>query len=157
MKEILNTLVMQKSELINRLVSFVLADTILYIPNSDFVLPKIDLVNRFLDAEFVWVDGIDVPLQNINQQQIVQRYLNMLSSERVGLIYMMATEVRSVLSAILWEAKKISIQEVFECAYFEELEEQKKWGETEENRVNHQLVLEKLNQMEDLRNERSLS
>ena len=89
--------------------------------------------------------------------QQVQRYLNMLSSERVRLIYMMATEVRSVLSAILWEAKKISIQEVFEWAYFEELEEQKKWGETEENRVNNQLVVEKLNQMEDLRNERSLS
>jgi len=147
---------MQKSELIERLVSFVLTDTILYLPNEASVDDKIRQVNLLLKTKFVRVGGVDVPLENVSQQQFVRQYLSECAAEKVAFIYLAATEIRSVLLAVLWAEKKLNAKEVFKCAFFEEIEEQKQWGEVEEIKERNELIKDKLNDLEKWRDERSL-
>lgn len=150
-------LMLQKSELIKKLVSFVLTDTILYLPEDESICTKLGQVNLLLGTDFVLVKGIDVPAENVAQQGKVEKYLLECSTEKTAFIYLMATEIRSVLLAILWMEEKIDIDELFLCAFFEELQEQKQWGEIEEIIERNKLIKSKLNDLKKWRNERSLS
>lgn len=150
-------LMQQKNELIEKLVSFVLTDTILYLPEDESICTKLEQVNSLLGTNFALVKGIDVPAENVAQQKKVEKYLLECSAAKTAFVYLMATEIRSVLLAILWMEEKININEVFECAFFEELQEQKQWGEIEEIKERNKLIKSKLNDLEKWRYERSLS
>lgn len=58
---------------------------------------------------------------------------------------------------VLFAQGELTVEQAMETAFFEELEQQKKWGEDEEIRARHQSILNKLKQLEDFRRERSLS
>jgi chaperone required for assembly of F1-ATPase len=135
---------MQKGELIERLVSFVCHDTILYLPENPFAKKYLAIVNTFLGAQFCMCDTIATDECNVSQKDKIERYLEKLAFSKLVGLYLMATELRSVLLGVLLAEKQLSIKEAFECSFFEELEEQKKWGKLEEIKQKHTEVMKHL-------------
>lgn len=155
--KILSSTLVKRDELIKRLVSFVCYDTLLYLGEDKVALAKIPEVNKILCTNFVCSKGINVADENIKQQDNVLNYLQGCSLEKNLFIYLAATEVRSVLLAILFVEKKISAEDVFSLAFAEELGQQKEWGKTTEVCLRHQQVIDRLKELEQVLNERSLS
>lgn len=155
--EILTLLKAQRDELIGRLISFVAGDTILFLPKDSGCDEKIDLVNQILGSRFVGADGIDVLSENLLQEEKLKAYLNACSVEKQAFIYLAATELRSVLSAVLMAEKKVSLEDVFNLAFYEEISQQKKWGIMPEVEERHQVIKSQLKALERWFNERSIS
>ena len=154
---ILNALIAQRGELVKRLVSFVSTDTILFLSECQIAENMLRLVNNLLCVDFVMAEGLNIPPKNLVQTEIVERYLLSSSAKKTALIYLVATELRSVLLGILWAENKASNDEVFDCAFFEELQEQKKWGKLPEIEAKHLEIRNKLADWEMWKNEGSLS
>lgn len=147
----------QRSEFIDKLVSFVAQDTILFLDDCKGASEKIKEVNQLLGTNFLICEGIEVKEQNLIERDKVAVYLNSISLEKAALIYLVATEIRSVLSAILFAEVKISATDLFNLTFYEELEQQKVWGITDEIVYRHSQIKERLSYLEKVRNERSLS
>ncbi|MBR1374418.1 hypothetical protein IJ556_08235 [bacterium] len=119
---------MQESELIDRLVSFVSTDTILFLPDSAEARKAVAIVNRILRTKFVISEGIEVLEGNSLQSSQVKKYLEQVSFDKLALVYLTAMELRSVLLGILFAEKGIGIEDAFACAFYEELSQQHCWG-----------------------------
>lgn len=157
LEDIFTKLEKQKDELVQRLVSFVLTDTILFLPESLEAKNCLQLVNELLNTHFVMNKGLDVSKKDVLQVPVVEDYLKKSAKRKVAYIYLAATEIRSVLLAILLAENKISKSEAFDCAFFEELSEQKKWGTMPESLQQQQAIQSRLNELESLINAGSLS
>ena len=157
LKDIFAKLEKQKNELFKRLVSFVMTDTILFLPESVSAQDNITRVNSLINADFVMNKGLNISKQNVLQISAVEIYFKTVSARKIAYIYLAATELRSVLLAILLAENKISKSEAFDCAFFEELAEQKKWGTMPESLQSQQAIKTRLDELERFMNEGSLS
>jgi len=157
LEDIFTKLEKQKSELVKRLVSFVVTDTILFLPESLEAKKCLQQVNGLLKTSFVMNKGLEISKKDILQVPMVEDYLKKSSERKLVYIYLAATEVRSVLLAILLAEVKISNKEAFACSFFEELCEQKKWGTMPESLQRQQAIKNRLDELESFMNEGSLS
>ena len=152
LEDIFTKLETQKSELVKRLVSFVVTDTILFLPESAEAKKCLELVNDLLKTSFVMNKGLEISKKDILQVSVVEDYLKKALKRKVAYIYLAATEVRSVLLGILLAEGKISNEEAFDCAFFEELTEQKKWGTMPESLQRQQAIQNRLDELESFMN-----
>ena len=134
----------QKNELIERLVSFVCHDTILYLPEYSAAKKYLCTVNAFLNTDFQMCEAFTTAEINFLQKNKLTDYLDKLSACKLAGLYISATELRSVLLGILLVEKKLDVDEAFACGFAEEIEEQKKWGQIEETIQRHTLIKERL-------------
>ena len=142
----------QKSELIDRLVSFVCHDTILYLPENQTAKKYLVLANTFLGTHFQMCDTFATDDVNVLQKDEVKVYLNKLNTSNLTGLYLAATELRSVLLGILLTEKEISIEEAFACRFAEELKKKKKWGTLDEITQKHIEIKERLIRAKDVIN-----
>lgn len=147
----------QKGEFVEKLVSFVVTDTILYQPHEPGFCSKITAVNDLLGTHFVLAEGIGVPAENLRQQECLRAYLEQKTIQQNVFIYLAAMELRSVLLGVLWQEGLIDANEAFTCAFCEELKEQGVWGKTEEIVSRHREIKDKLSDLERWKNEGNLS
>lgn len=155
--EILKIFQTQRDELISKLVSFVAGDTILFLPKASGCEDKIKQANEILGSRFIATEGIEVLEQNISFAEKIKNYMNSCPVEKQVFIYLAATELRSVLSAVLLAEKKIKIEDAFELSFYEELSQQKAWGVMPETEDKHQAIKSQLRALEKWFDERSLS
>lgn len=155
----------KRKELESTLCAFALTDTLLFWPedNSFKESDKTTLVSSLLSANtllktsYEATNGLAVKRVNEAQAGKLQAYLQCVADDKFAVLYLAATEVRSVLLAVLFAEGKLNAEEVFRQAFFEELNQQEKWGKDEETRRRHAEILEKLKTLEAFRDERSLS
>lgn len=148
----------QKDELIKQLVSFVPTDTLLFLPLKDERIKKTLLVlNMLLNTAYEMSYGIDVLSQNVKQGDKIKQYLDSLCCADVAFIYQAGEELRSVLLAVLLRARKLSLQEVFDLAFYEELCQQQNWGKTEEIVKRQQNIFDRLVRLCEQYDKRSVS
>lgn len=151
-----------KQELVSLLVPFAATDTLLYL--SDVLNEKtqkevddaIKSVNEIMGTKFVPVLGLEVCRQNIEQQEIVRQYLEKTDDYRFAVVYLAATELRSVLAGVLLANRVLSADDVFQLAFAEELAQQERWGKDEETKKRQQAIKQKIIELEKVCNERSL-
>lgn len=142
----------QKSELIERLVSFVCGDTILYLPENQSAKKYLSAANEFLCTDFQMCDDFSTADINVLQKDKIKDYLAKLKISKLAGLYLAATELRSVLLAVLLAEGKLNIEETFDCSFAEELAEQKKWGTFDEIRQKHKEIKERLQKAEKMIN-----
>lgn len=147
----------KKGELIDQLVSFVMTDTLLFLPNDKTVISALQSLNDVLNTVYVLSQGIEVLPQNVQQNNRVKQYLEKLSSDDVAFIYQIGKELRSVLLAILLRNKILNLRQVFDLAFYEELCQQKDWGKTEEIVKRQKDIWEKLTGLCEQYDKRSVS
>lgn len=155
--DILKTFQKKRDELICKLVSFVASDTILFLPKDSGSEDKIKLANEILGSQFIATDGIEVLEQNLSCAEKVKVYLDSCPVKKQVFIYLAATELRSVLSAILMAEKKINMEEAFELSFYEELSQQKAWGVMPEAEARQQAIKSQLKALIRWFDERSIS
>lgn len=157
LEDIFTKLEKQKSELVKRLVSFVMTDTILFLPESLEAKNCLVLVNEVLKTDFIMNKGLEISKKDSLQVPVVEDYLKKSSKRKVAYIYLAAIELRSVLLSVLLAEGKINNKEAFDCAFFEELTEQKKWGTMPESLQQQQAIQSRLNELESFIDAGSLS
>ena len=127
--------VVRRGELTNNLLDFVVTDCLLFvddsIPKEDIVC-AVDKVNLLLNTEYMITDALNVLDINKKQRSKLKQYFDDLSDIDFVKIYFVATELKSVLLAILLIENKISTDEAFSLSIYEEDYQQKKWGINEE-------------------------
>lgn len=145
------------------LVSFVLTDTLLYITDNlakqdcgKNVYNAVCLANSILNTKYECCNGIIVLSANESQQAKLRKYLDEISLEKFCVVYVVATELRSVLLGILFAEQKIKIEEAFDLAFFEEIYEQNNWGCLDEITKNHNEIKNKLKCIEGFCFERAI-
>mgnify|MGYP002856352471 CR=1 FL=1 len=147
----------KRDELIDKLVSFVSCDTILFLPENADCCLWVKEANHLLGTDFVMSDGLKVSEFNINQMEKIRAYLLKCSILKETWIYLTATELRSVLLAILVAEKRIGVEDAFSMAFYEELTQQNKWGTLSEIEQRHREIKKRLQNLEQWADERSLS
>ena len=151
-----------KQELVSLLVPFAATDTLLYL--SDVLNEKIQKevddaiksANEIMGTKFVPVLGLEVCRQNIEQQEIVRRYLEKTDDYRFAVVYLAATELRSVLAGVLLANRVLSADDVFQLTFAEELAQQERWGKDEEIKKRQQDIKQRIIELEKVCHERSL-
>ena len=147
----------KKDELIDQLVSFVMTDTLLFLPQDETVISAVQILNDDLNTVYILSHGIEVLPQNVQQGKKVKQYLEKLSCDDVAFIYQIGKELRSVLLAILLKNKLLNLQQVFDLAFYEELCQQKDWGKTEEIVKRQNDIWKKLTELCEQYDKRSIS
>lgn len=123
-----------------KLLSFLLYDTVLFYPdNADFQKDygrKLEMVlasfNKLLVVEYVATKGLDVVEQNNSFQEKIANFLAQLNVIDLIKVYIIATNLRSVILAILILNGVVEVKDAVEVAFCEEFYSQKKWGRIEE-------------------------
>ena len=82
LEDIFTKLEKQKSELVKRLVSFVVTDTILFLPESLDAQNCLQLVNALIKTDFVMNKGLEVSKKDILQVPAVEEYLKKSSKRK---------------------------------------------------------------------------
>lgn len=151
-----------KQELVSLLVPFAATDTLLYLSDvsnektQKEVGDAIKSANEIMGTKFVPVLGLEVCRQNIEQQEIVRRYLEKTDDYRFAVVYLAATELRSFLAGVLLANRALSADDVFQLTFAEELAQQERWGKDEEIKKRQQAIKQKIIELEKVCNERSL-
>lgn len=151
-----------KQELVSLLVPFAATDTLLYLSDvsnektQKEVDDAIKSANGIMGTKFVPVLGLEVCRQNIEQQEIVWQYLEKTDDYRFAVVYLAATELRSVLAGVLLANRVLSADDVFQLAFAEELAQQERWGKDEEIKKRQQAIKQKIIELEKVCHERSL-
>ena len=159
-EELVKEIEQNRVRLTDTLLVFIKTDTILFAFNEECE----NCFNRFLSAAnkvlntvFVLTTGLEVAEVNLTQDNVVRNYLDSLSIQKFVLVYWVATQVRSVLLSVLFVEKHINSEQLLNTAFFEELWQQKKWGETAEAEERYCHIRDKLRELEVLRDGKSLS
>ncbi len=158
-EQILKEIKQDRSRLTEVLLNFVQTDTILFAFDEECQScfnAKILQVNEILNTAFRSSLFLDVLPCNVVQKDKVCSYLNTLSYGMFMLLYLVATEVRSVLLGVLFIEKKIAIEEILNTSFYEELYEQEKWGEAENLATKYEAVKGVLQELEIYRDENVL-
>ena len=151
-----------KQELVSLLVPFAATDTLLYLSDvsnektQKEVDDAIKSANEIMGTKFEPVLGLEVCRQNIEQQEIVRRYLEKTDDYRFAVVYLAATELRSFLAGVLLANRALSAGDVFQLTFAEELAQQERWGKDEEIKKRQQAIKQKIIELEKVCNERSL-
>lgn len=154
----------ERSQLLLSLCEFFLTDTILFVDKEAIseatqhsLHEALSLANRLLQTECEVCSGLQISALNRAQQKKIKSYLQSLSDEAFAVVYLTATEIRSVLLAILLEKRQIDAQRVFDLAFFEELQCQQQWGKDAERVAAQEKILTYLKEVENFVNEYRLS
>lgn len=151
-----------KQELVSLLVPFAATDTLLYLSGvlNEKMQKEVDdaikSANEIMGTKFVPVLGLEVCRQNIEQQEIVRRYLEKTDDYRFAVVYLAATELRSVLAGVLLANRVLSADDVFQLTFAEELAQQERWGKDEEIKKRQQDIKQRIIELEKVCHERSL-
>lgn len=151
-----------KQELVSLLVPFAATDTLLYLSGvlNEKMQKEVDdaikSANEIMGTKFVPVLGLEVCRQNIEQQEIVRRYLEKTDDYRFAVVYLAATELRSVLAGVLLANRVLSADDVFQLTFVEELAQQERWGKDEEIKKRQQDIKQRIIELEKVCHERSL-
>ncbi len=153
----------RRDEIVLRLLEFSATDTILYLRecvSNEQVLNSlkcaISCANDFLQTKFEEVSGLEVSVVNLAQKVQLRTFLNKLDDASLAVVYLVATELRSVLLGCLFLCRVFSVKDIFNLAFAEELEEQNKWGRDDFILQRHAEILKKLKTLEKFCDERSL-
>lgn len=154
----------KREDLLDVLLSFVLTDTLLFLPEGPVISSQdrkelrssLALVNKRLHSFYVATTGLDVLPINKFQESRLKAYLQGVSDEKFAFIYLAAVEVRSVLLAILFVEGLLDTDKIFRLAFFEELCQQEKWGKDDRTICRHNEILARLKKLECAKNERSI-
>lgn len=158
--EVFKEIEQNRVPLTDTLLVFIKTDTILFAFNEeceDCFKCFLSAANGVLNTAFILTKGLDIAEVNQTQDNTVRAYLDSLSAQRFALVYLVATQVRSVLLAVLFAEGKIDSDELLNTAFFEELWQQKKWGETAETTERYRCIKEELTKLKVLRDGTSLS
>lgn len=153
---------LQKDELVCKLGSFVMCDSLLFVSKEtpddwrERIEKAVAEANAVFKTSFVITDKLEVPCSNLEQKKAFLRYFETCCDDKAAYIYLVATELRSVLAAVLAVERKISLAEAFELAFYEEICQQKKWGLTEEAESRQREIKNKLQELERAGYERGL-
>lgn len=163
MQEIICSVHEHRNEIVLRLLEFSATDTILYLKECisnektlNSLKCAICFANDFLQTKFEEVSGLEVSATNLAQKELLREFLNKLDDVSLAVVYLVATELRSVLLGCLFLCRVFSVKDMFNLAFAEELEEQDKWGCDDCIRQQHAEILEKLMFLEKFCDERSL-
>ncbi len=154
--EIVQQVAMKKSGLVSVLASFVATDTVLYLRQlSDENIKKkaeraVVQVNDIMHTRYVTVCSLDVIGKNQAQREKTEIYLQGLKDKIFAILYLMATELRSVIIGVLFVNKKITIQDAFQLAFAEELEQQRYWGADSFTKQRQKDIMDKLMKLEEI-------
>ena len=152
--EIIKKIAAEKECFISVLVKFAETDTLLYLPDDldagilRDAAAAVEQANLLSNTAFVMTKGLSVIAANALQKEKMAAYLRQLDDDKLSILYLTATELRSVLLGILF-AERI--------ASCEELEQQKQWGTDEATVMRQEDVKRKLKRWETFCYERSLS
>ena len=147
--EIIKKIAAEKECFISVLVKFAETDTLLYLPDDldagilRDAAAAVEQANLLSNTAFVMTKGLSVIAANALQKEKI--------------LYLTATELRSVLLGILFAERIASAEAVFRLAFCEELEQQKQWGTDEATVMRQEDVKRKLKRWETFCYERSLS
>lgn len=153
---------LQKDELVNKLGSFVMCDSLLFVSKEtpydwrERIKKAVAEANAVLETSFVMTERLEVPCSNLEQKEAFLRYFGTCCRDKAAYIYLVATELRSVLAAVLTVERKISLTEAFKLAFYEEICQQEKWGLTEEAESRQREIKNKLQELERVGYERGL-
>lgn len=154
-KDIINQIVEKREYFEQKLLEFLLCDTMLFCSENEEInnmygkkISKvIDDFNKMLGVEYKLSRGFDIDEGNKKYQDVVGQYLSQSDGDFLGCIYMIATELRSVMLAFLLMNKKISINESIELAFYEEYFQQKKWGSIQELEDKNKQIYHNINKI----------
>ena len=151
-REIVNQIVEKREYFEQKILEFLLCDTMLFCSENEEInslygkqISKvIDDFNKMLGVDYKLSRGFDVDDGNKTHQDVVGKYLSQTKGDFLSCIYMIATELRSVMLAVLLMNKKISVDESVELAFYEENFQQKQWGNIQEladknNQIRHNI------------------
>lgn len=160
--EIIKKIAAEKECFISVLVKFAETDTLLYLPDDlDAGILRdaaaVEQANLLSNTAFVMTKGLSVIAANALQKEKMAAYLRQLDDDKLSILYLTATELRSVLLGILFAERIASAEAVFRLAFCEELEQQKQWGTDEATVMRQEDVKRKLKRWETFCYERSLS
>ena len=145
------------------MVKFAETDTLLYLPDDldagilRDAAAAVEQANLLSNTAFVMTKGLSVIAANALQKEKMAAYLRQLDDDKLSVLYLTATELRSVLLGILFVEGIASAEDVFRLAFAEELEQQKRWGRDEATVKRQAEIRRKLKEWEALYYERSLS
>ena len=158
--ELIQEMEQNRVRLTGTLILYVKTDTVLFAFNEECkkcFMPILTAANKVLNTVFILTQGLDVADVNFKQDDNVREYLNRLSIQQFALVCLTAVEIRSVLLAILFAAGMIGYEKVWEIAFYEELWQQRKWGQTAEAQEKNNNIREMLAKLELLRDGKGLS
>lgn len=149
--QILQEVEKNRASLTKALLYFAQTDTILFAFNAECQQKFSSLVtqvNTILNSSFSTT--LDIIPPKINQQQTTNllSYLEQLSLNKFTILYLIATEIRSVLLAILFIEKNIDTNALIQSAYFEEIYQQNLWGKNSEAETKYNLIKNKISELE---------
>lgn len=163
LQEIVCSVSKHREEIVSRLLEFSATDTILYLRGGisdkhtlNCLQQAVAFANDFLQTEFEEVIGLDVSVVNLAQREQLRSFFVKLNDEALTVVYLVATELKSVLMGCLFLYRFFSVKDIFNLAFAEELEEQSKWGYDDCIHQRHSEILEKLISWEKFCDERSL-
>ncbi len=159
------TVIHDRERLSERLLTYVLTDTILYLPELSVIQPAYRVLlsevlsdaNSLLGTAYRATKGLSVYETNPAQADKLSAYLNRIDSREFAVLYLASACLRSVLLGVLFSAKRIGADEAFAMAFFEELSQQQRWGKDEEIIARHTQIKQELAELERMRDEGSLS
>lgn len=153
----------QSDVLAGVLKSFVETDTLLFVSPDEAgkevcgcLERLVGEVNALAGTMYVITDGLDVSDINVAQNARFGAYLETFMPEKTAFVYLAALELRSVMLGILLAERKISVEEAFSAAFYEELFEQKRWGVLEETAHRQREIKNKLFELERIGYERGV-
>lgn len=144
-----------KAEIINRLLQFARADTLLFWSSNPELsarqkekwLPVLEWARKRFGADFETTEGLETPAKNEKETGKLKSFMEKLNDDKLTALYLAAVNMRSVnLGAALVEGK-ISADEAFEAAFLEELWQAEKWGKVPEAEDKRQKIKQELEEI----------
>ena len=151
--QILQNIEQNRDRLTKALLYFVQTDTILFAFNEDCqkkLTPFVAKANTILNSSFNITMELNPPNINQKQKNKLFSYLERLPLHKFATLYLTATETRSVLLGILLIENTINVDTLLQLAFFEELYQQKHWGQIEETTEKYFLIKNKITEFKKL-------
>lgn len=152
-----------RKEIVVRLLDFSATDTILYVREciSDekrlrCLDSAIQLANTFLQTKYEEIFELEVSGVNLAQREKLKVFLDKLDNASLVVLFLVVTELKSVLLGVVFLYHAFSVQDIFNLAFAEELEEQNIWGKDEFITQRYSEIFDKLISWEKFCDERSL-
>lgn len=121
--EIIKKIAAEKECFISVLVRFAETDTLLYLPDDldagilRDAAAAVEQANLLSNTAFVMTKGLSVIAANALQKEKMAAYLRQLDDDKLSILYLTATELRSVLLGILFAERIASAEAVFRLAF----------------------------------------
>lgn len=145
-----------KEEVVKILSDFVLHDTLLFwAKENELALREkslwSDVLNEFYHItkiNYKTTNSLKEPEENEKNKGLFCHFLKTLPIKKLTAVYLAATNVRSVITAVCLAEGCLSASEAFQCAYLEEIFQTEKWGMTDEISAQHEKIKKSLYEAE---------